>query len=341
MDNLFLDLTTSLLNLIKPLLAALSPLIIGLVLAYLLNTPVSWLESKIKSRGISILITYLVVAAILCGMIYGFVILIIGALPQGGLVTTVQLVKDYFYDAMTSANSFIARYLPQISPDLPSDTVEKLQNWFSSRFSAETVISAISSATGSLISFFIGAVASIYLLKDKEFFIGLWEKFMVLVLHQRTHGIVSEITGEIHVVVTTFIKGAFIDGIIVAFLSSFILTLLKVNFAVIIGIMGGLLNIIPYFGPFISMVPAFFAAFFSGGPIHGLAAAAGLFLVQQLDSNYIYPKIVGSTIGLHPLFVLLAVSISGYFFGIPGMLLAVPTAGILQILISRWAYSRK
>ena len=67
----------------------------------------------------------------------------------------------------------------------------------------------------------------------------------------------------------------------------------------------------------------------------------GLFLVQQLDSNYIYPKIVGATTGLHPLFVLLAVSIAGYFWGITGMLLAVPAAGIIQVLVGKWAYSRR
>ena len=145
---------------------------------------------------------------------------------------------------------------------------------------------------------------------------------------------------EINIVVTTFIKGALVDSIIVAFLSSLTLTILRVNYAVIIGIMAGFLNIIPYFGPFISMVPAFLAAFFSGGLIHGLTAVGGLFMIQQLDSNYIYPKIVGTTTGLHPLFILISVSTLGYFFGIAGMLIAVPAAGILQVFISRWAYKK-
>ena len=140
---------------------------------------------------------------------------------------------------------------------------------------------------------------------------------------------------------TTFIKGALVDSIIVAFLSSLLLTLLHVKFSVIIGIIGGILNIIPYFGPFFGMVPAFFVAFFDGGPAQGLLVIIGLFLIQQLDSNLIYPKIVGATTGLHPFFVLIAVSISGYFFGILGMLLAVPAAGIIQVFLSNWAYSRQ
>ena len=144
---------------------------------------------------------------------------------------------------------------------------------------------------------------------------------------------------QINFVITTFIKGALVDSLIVAFLSSLVLTLLDVKFAVIIGVIGGLLNIIPYFGPFFGMVPAFLVAFFDAGLARGFLVILGLFLVQQLDSNYIYPKIVGATTGLHPLFVLMAVSIFGYFFGIAGMLLAVPVAGIIQVLIKNWAYS--
>ena len=210
-----------------------------------------------------------------------------------------------------------------------------------SRFSISSLIKTLSAVTGGLVSFFIGAAASVYLLKDKEHFINMWEKLMVLTLKQKSHGIISETMSQINSVVATFIKGALVDSLIVAFLSSLVLTMLHVKFAVIIGIIGGILNIIPYFGPFFGMVPAFLVAFFENGPAHGLIVVLGLFLVQQLDSNYIYPKIVGSTTGLHPLFVLMAVSISGYFFGIAGMLLAVPAAGIIQVIVCNWAYSQK
>lgn len=69
-------------------------------------------------------------------------------------------------------------------------------------------------------------------------------------------------------------------------------------------------------------------------------AVAGLFIVQQIDANYIYPKVVGGSTGLHPLFVLLSVSIFGSFFGIIGMLLAVPLAGIAQIFMKKWAFGK-
>ena len=343
MDNFLFEMASAIAGLLGTFAKALSPLIIGLIIAYLLNPVVSWFEERIKSRGFSIFITYGLAAAGLFGLFYGFVVLIVGALPSGGLGYTAELVAAYFEDAVSAISDFAAKHLsPIIEGRKDAEAVIRtLSSHLMSRFSISSLIKTLSAVTGGLVSFFIGAAASVYLLKDKEHFINMWEKLMVLTLKQKSHGIISETMSQINSVVATFIKGALVDSLIVAFLSSLVLTMLHVKFAVIIGIIGGILNIIPYFGPFFGMVPAFLVAFFENGPAHGLIVVLGLFLVQQLDSNYIYPKIVGSTTGLHPLFVLMAVSISGYLFGIAGMLLAVPAAGIIQVIVCNWAYSQK
>ena len=343
MDNFLFEMASAIAGLLGTFAKALSPLIIGLIIAYLLNPVVSWFEERIKSRGFSIFITYGLAAAGLFGLFYGFVVLIVGALPSGGLGYTAELVAAYFEDAVSAVSDFAAKHLSPIIEGRKDAkaVIRTLSSHLMSRFSISSLIKTLSAVTGGLVSFFIGAAASVYLLKDKEHFINMWEKLMVLTLKQKSHGIISETMSQINSVVATFIKGALVDSLIVAFLSSLVLTMLHVKFAVIIGIIGGILNIIPYFGPFFGMVPAFLVAFFENGPAHGLIVVLGLFLVQQLDSNYIYPKIVGSTTGLHPLFVLMAVSISGYFFGIAGMLLAVPAAGIIQVIVCNWAYSRE
>lgn len=343
MNNFLFEMASAIAELLGVFAKALSPLIIGLIIAYLLNPVVGWFEERIRSRGFSIFITYGLASAGLCGLLYGFVVLILGALPSGGLGYTAELVTAYFEDAVSAISDFAAKNLsPLIDGREDAETViRNISSCLASRFSLASLINTLSAVTGGLVSFFIGAAASVYLLKDKEDFINLWEKLMVLTLKQKSHGIISETMSQINTVVTTFIKGALVDSLIVAFLSSLVLTVLHVRFAVIIGIIGGILNIIPYFGPFFGMVPAFLVSFFDNGPAQGFLVILGLFLVQQLDSNYIYPKIVGSTTGLHPFFVLMAVSISGYFWGILGMLLAVPAAGIIQVLLCNWAYSLK
>lgn len=338
--NIFIDCTQALQLILKETLKLLLPLIIGLCLAYLLDSPVSWLEKKIKSRGLAILLTYLGASAAFAALIYAFVILIIGAFPKGSIAETFALVRDYCDNAVSAADDFIASYMPKSAFGKSEFGLRELQNSLVTKFSALSVISAASSLIGGVFNFFVGLVASVYLLKDKELFIGLIEKLLSLLLNQKTHGIVCELAYEINEVLSTFIRGAVIDSIFVAFLSSLVLSVLKIEYSVIIGIIAGVLNIIPYFGPFFGMLPAFLVAFFSKGLFYALAAVCTMFIVQQIDSNYIYPKVVGEATGLHPLFVLLSVSIMGYFGGILAMLLAVPIAGIIQIFVRRIAYRR-
>ena len=136
-------------------------------------------------------------------------------------------------------------------------------------------------------------------------------------------------------------RGALLDAVFVAILSSIGLSIVGLDFAVFIGVFAGIANVIPYFGPLIGMIPAFLIGWLTSDFVHGVLAVLVLVIVQQIDSNIIYPKVVGSSTGLHPLAVLLAVSVFGYFGGIIGMILAVPIAGILQVFILKWAYRQE
>ena len=236
MDNFFLDILSGFWQVIAVNFHALSPLIIGLVLAYLFNPAVEWVRFKIagnpteplpqetpKGRGAAIFITYTAVLMILLLIIYAFVVLILGALPSGGIEETAANVYDYFESSFESITSFISQYADV------SQFKSALADWIRDKFSFTGIIQFITTFAGSLISLFIGLVASIYLLKDKEFFLSLWQKFLSMILKQKVHGVTNEILGEINNVLTTFIKGALIDSLIVAFLSSLALSLVKVE----------------------------------------------------------------------------------------------------------------
>lgn len=178
-------------------------------------------------------------------------------------------------------------------------------------------------------------------MKDKQFFISLWRKFLHLTMPQKGSAIITETLSEINSVLSKFIRGALLDAVIVAILSSIGLSIMGLEAAVFIGVFAGICNVIPYFGPVIGMVPAFLMGFCTEGFLQGVIAVIILFVVQQIDSNIIYPKVVGSSTGLHPLMVLLAVTVFGYFGGILGMLLAVPIAGVLQVFIVKWAENKE
>ena len=173
--------------------------------------------------------------------------------------------------------------------------------------------------------------------KDKDFFLRLVNQTAHLLLKQKTHGKLREILFEIHQVVSAFLRGVLVDSVIVAFAASLTLSLLGVKFAVLIGCFAGITNVIPYFGPFIGIMPAVLSALADGGL--SLAAAAGLSLLQcgRLSAIFIYPRIIGKSTGLHPLFVLISVSAAASVGGLFLMILAVPIAGIIKVLVSKWA----
>ena len=339
-ENFLQAILQSIAWLLTQLLSVLTPLFIGLAIAYLLHPAVDWLTQKLRRRGLAILLTYLLAACFLGGLICGFVILILGALPQGSPREITTQIFAYFESAYQAADAYLSDFLPDGMPSPIAAGLEQLSESLERRFSVEAAVTFLSGLGNAMLHFFIGLVASVYLLKDRDFFYMLWERLLSVLLTQRAHGLLNENLSEINQVLSTFVKGAMIDSLIIAFLSSVVLTALQVDYAVIIGLLDGVLNIIPYFGPFFGMLPAFAVAAVTAGPLHGMFAVFGLFVVQQIDANYIYPKVVGGSTGLHPLFVLLSVSLFGSFFGIGGMLLAVPIAGIVQIFIKKWAFSR-
>ena len=346
------------------LVDAFWPLILGLILAYLLNPLSELIDSKVVCRlirlpedpikaekrknlahFISVVLTYILVIAAVLAIIYGFAVMIIGKVVFRDLST---LVQDLLYGIVQYEDTFRS-WIANVAANLPdgvlSDKLGEVANvvmhWISENINASSVITFFSSIGGSVVNVLIGIIISIYLMKDKQFFLGLWRKFLHLVMPQKGNAVLTETLSEVNDVLSKFIRGALLDALIVAILSSIGLTILGLEASVFIGVFAGICNVIPYFGPVMGMIPAFLMGLCTDGLLTGIIAAAILVAVQQIDSNIIYPKIVGSSTGLHPLMVLLAVSVFGYFFGIIGMLLAVPLAGIIQVFVVKWAESKE
>jgi predicted PurR-regulated permease PerM len=119
-------------------------------------------------------------------------------------------------------------------------------------------------------------------------------------------------------------------------LSATALTIIGVDYAIVIGVISGICNMIPYVGPLVGTVLAATMGLLSGRPIMILWAIIAMLIVQQIDNNLIAPKIVGDSVGLHPVFTMLVILIGGNVGGLVGMLIAVPLTASAKILISRW-----
>ena len=358
----FSSIASSLGSGISALLSAFSPLFIGLIISYLLNPLVTLIDKKLMqkvffrvpedplkaekrrklSRFISVLLTFIIVLAAIAAIIYGFAVMIVGQLVFTNFSTTFNNVLQTFLSYEVELKQWVSQNFPDgFLSEKVMDASNSVISWFSENFSASTAVSVISGAVGSVVNFVIDAIVSIYLMKDKDFFLSIWRKFLHLVLPQRANAAVTETLNEVNGVLSQFVRGALLDAVFVAILSSIGLSIVGLDFAVFIGVFAGIANVIPYFGPLIGMIPAFLIGWLTSDFVHGVLAVLVLVIVQQIDSNIIYPKVVGSSTGLHPLAVLLAVSVFGYFGGIIGMILAVPIAGILQVFILKWAYRQE
>ena len=364
-------------SVISSVISAFSPLWIGLILAYIINPMVEAIDknvigrisqawkkdppedhinneaiqqfiknrtgksvSKTKSRLFSIVITYLLIIAAVIAIIYGFAAMVLGEI----IITS---IPDLFESTMNLALSYEAEFkswaanLPSgVFSSYISEGVNTIFTWISDNFSASGIISTVSGLSNSVFNFVLGVIVSIYLIADKDFFLGIWSKLIYLVCPKK-NALVNETLCEINVVLSSFIRGVLIDSVCVAILSSIVLSVIHLKFAVFIGVFAGIANVIPYFGPVLGMVPAFLIGTFTDSLLKGIIAVISLIIVQQIDTNIIYPRVVGSSTGLKPLFVLLAVSAAGYYGGIMGMLIAVPTAGIIQVFVLKLAAMRE
>lgn len=353
--------STTLLKFAGTLIDAFWPLILGLMLAYLLNPLSDLIDSKVinklvkipddpikaekrlnLSHFISVILTIIIVVTAIIAIIYGFTVMLIGKLVFSDLSS----LFDSFIAAIINYEDVFRSWIATNIPDgMLSEQLGKLANyvmsWIADNISINSVIGTFTGIGGSIIDIVIAVIISIYLMKDKNFFLGLWRKFLHLTLPQKGNAILTETLSEINGVLSKFIRGALLDALIIAILSSIGLSIMGLEAAVFIGVFAGICNVIPYFGPVLGMIPAFLMGLFTEGFWHGAIAVIILFVIQQIDANLIYPKIVGSSTGLHPLIVLLSISVFGYFGGILGMLIAVPLAGIIQIFVVKWANSKE
>ena len=145
---------------------------------------------------------------------------------------------------------------------------------------------------------------------------------------------------SVYSVFVGYLSGQVIDAVIMAGLFTLIFLIVGLPHAVLLGLISGFSNLIPYFGAIMAFILALFAGLLSGTPVKALYAAILILLLQQVDSIFIVPKVVGKRVELHPVLVLLSLAVFGRMFGFWGLLLAVPLGALCKNLLF-WLYERK
>jgi len=309
-------------------------LFIAFALAYILNPAVVFLEGRRVNRIISILIVFST-ALIVCS---GFTIFL--AVSISGELSNMQInlpayaqhlyeitpaaIKSYLGIETPAKLAFRLNELLQqargMSPDLVKPLLAFLQKAFSSTIGLVLA----------LLGYFIIPVYLFYLLAD-------WpqlKRFLESFIPERFLGSYHEKLGEVDTVLSGFIRGQLSVCAILAVLYSIGLYFIGVDLAIAIGTLAGITFIIPYVGTIIGILLSVSMAFLKFHDIlHPLLCLGWFGLVQGLEGMVITPKVVGSTVGLHPLVAIVALLIGGQIFGLMGMLLAVPVTAVLQVFL--------
>lgn len=314
---------------------AITPLIIGVIFAYIFNRPVMFFERILgKTRGkrvISIAILYI--------LILGTISLAINFIVPGIQTNLTQLINHDLPNYSSSINvnfqqglEFLKSMGINIDFSSMQDYVIKATNISSLLLNG--VMSFVKSFTQGVFNFVLALILAFYILLGKEKILGGIKEFISLYGGRRAKKIILAEAAGFNLILNNYITGMLIDAIIVATLNTISLDLIGHRYFLLMGVAIGLLNLIPYFGAIIGACLAFLLALFQGFPT-ALYTLISIIIIMQIDGNIIQPKIVGERVGLEPLWIITAVIVFGSYWGILGMLIAVPFTALIKVLLRR------
>lgn len=331
----------------------LQPVIIGFVIAYLLNPIMMFLERRILkalskkerdeakkkniARGLATagaMVIFLVVIAVL-------VILMV---PQ--LVLSVQDLILTMGDKIDSLMSWVERFtiqggkMEEMLGSLITEASDYITKWMEDKILNQEFIASVTSGVYSVIKTIvnavIGLIISVYILMKKENFVGQTKKLIYTIFKPRKGNIIVEVLRKSNSIFGGFFIGKIIDSIIIGFICFGGLWVLQMPYAVLVSVIVGVTNIIPVFGPYIGAIPSFILIFLVN-PIQGVYFLIFIVILQQIDGNIIGPKILGDSTGLSPFWVIFAILVFGGLFGVVGMLFGVPIFAVIYYLVRRIA----
>nr|WP_051527180.1 AI-2E family transporter [[Eubacterium] cellulosolvens] len=338
----------------------LRPLLIGFAIAYFLDPLAGRLEKMLNglkkrlrkpnatkplrsSRGLAVALTWLIVLAIIVFVASMIVSTISHSVQVVSLKSLDSLVYD-FADTLKNFSKSITRALDKMS--IPSGEVasftqsigEKISKGFSE--AASNILVSLKNVTGVLSTLLFSVIFGIYFMLDGEGLKSYWGH----VYHSLVSDSVSRRTNELvenaDRVFSGYIRGQFLDGVFIAIVLTIALSLCGVKYAVIIGVLTGIGNLIPYLGSFIAYTTTILVCLVTFDFQKMFIAVIVILVAQTIDGNVVNPKLLSSSISIHPMLVIASLIIGATVGGLLGMFLAVPSGALLKIYFEKFIEHR-
>ena len=335
------------------IVGAAQSIIIGLVLAYLLNPIMEFLERKLYkrlkgkmktdqkakklSRGLGIAGAILFLLIIIILLIAAIVPSVISCIV--GVIDTLPGNVQNFIKVVQSGKLGEYEVTGTIS-DMLTKLVDYVENWATKTLLPEAktyllqITSGMINIVKAVINFIVGIIVAAYVLMIKESLIGQSKKAIYAILKPRQGNIIIETMHKADEIFGGFIIGKVIDSAIIGVICYVGCSILHIPDAMLVAVIVGVTNIIPVFGPFIGAVPSLLLVVVQS-PWHALYLLIFIIILQQVDGNIIGPKILGSSTGLSSFWVMFAILIGGGLFGFLGMLLGVPVFAMIYYIVQR------
>lgn len=332
------------LGIINQVLSILQPFIIGFAMAYIFNFVLKFYEEKIikevymkkiglrSKRGIGIILT-LITIALTVYLFFHFVF------PQlmSSIVGLANDIPVHVNNATILVNDLVDKLSIDIDEKylkMAEDSWNDFMNYIIKLFKSFIPILGVyvSKMASSLWNLVIGLIVSIYLLIEKEKFFALGKKLTFALFSKSSANKVIELTHRSNDTFGKFLSGKILDSLIIGILTFIVLNIFKMPYTLLISVIVGVTNIIPFFGPFIGAIPSFFIILFVS-PEKALWFLLIIFIIQQLDGNFIGPKILGDSIGISAFWILFSIMVAGNLLGVLGMVIGVPLFAIFYSIV--------
>ena len=332
---------TSTIGIFKTFFSKMQSFVIGILIAFMVNPLVKFIDRLLRdslhiksaklAKFLSILIAYVIVILFIGLCLVYIIPQLISSISDisvripGMYYTFSGWIKEQAYKTDFINNSLVNQYINKMTPKI----------FDLSTLIASRLIPFLYSASIAILSWFltiiIALVVSIYLLTDKRLIISAAKRVIFAFLPEGMAGSVIEISRNCNRIFTGYIVAKAIDSLIIGILCFLAMTILRLPYTVLISVIVGITNMIPYFGPYIGAVPGILIL----GVLkikYGIIFAVMIIILQQFDGLVLGPRLLGDSTGLRPILILFAITLGGSYAGVLGMFLGVPVMAVLQYL---------
>lgn len=343
---------------VRMILAVLKPIIYGMVIAYLLNPLVRWVEqkmirflekyfSKFKkkeafSRGCGIFLAIVLLLVVIVELLNMMIPQLYVSIRD--MIFNVPSQMNTFvkaFNKMHSSNTTVWMMLENVIEEattfvqtwMRTDLMDKVNEWMT-QLTAGVVL-----MVKEILNLIIGIIVSIYILFSKEKFAKQSKKVIYAILKPDDANLILHLAGKSNEIFGGFIIGKIIDSAIIGVLCFIGLSIMDMPYTLLVSVVVGVTNVIPFFGPYIGAIPSVILILLAD-PIKGLYFLIFILILQQFDGNILGPKILGNSTGLSSFWVVFSILIGGGLFGIPGMILGVPTFAVIYYIVNMLVNNR-